>query len=213
MGAPLYHDAEMVVGGEPSYPGVARADFFPSVFLPYMPRILGLYDIDLCGPEARSLIIAAVARNQKLAAQIAQLSEKGRDFANKSLKNLRIRTALQPPRLTKQDEREETTSIDPSDTLESAMIRSLVGQSWGRHRPSSSPPTETKSPAWGERMRRWDLNQLTQEIFPGSSYVGRGHRHKDLLCQRPWAASVPHLRPTCDRPHLHLRPRSSEWSG
>jgi hypothetical protein len=219
MGASLYHDTEMAVGSEPICPGVTRADFFPSMFLQYMPRVLGLYDVDLCGPEARSLIITAASHNRKLAAWIAQLSEKGRNFVKKSLKNLGIRTALQPPRLTKQEEREETTSIyrtrscSVEGILVSAIIRSLVDQSWGRHRPSSSPPTETKSPAWGKWIRRWDLNRRTQEPSPGSSYEGMGHRHQDLLCQRPWRASVPHLRPTYDRPHLHLRPRSNKRSG
>jgi hypothetical protein len=110
VGAPLYHDAEMVVGSEPRCPGVTRADFFPSMVLPYMLHILGLNGIDLCGPEARSMIKTAASRDQKSAAWIAQLSEQGRYFVKESLKNLRIRTVLQPPRLTKQEEHEETTS-------------------------------------------------------------------------------------------------------
>jgi hypothetical protein len=111
MGAPLYHDTEMVVGSEPMRPGVTRADFFPSVFLPYLPRILGLNDIDLCGPEVRSMIIAAASRNRKLAARIAQLSEQARNFVKKSLENLRIRTVLQPPRLRKQGARRDHVYI------------------------------------------------------------------------------------------------------
>jgi hypothetical protein len=111
MGAPVYHDAEMVVGGEPWCPGVKRGDFFPSTFLPYLPRILSLNDIDLCGPEARSMIITAALRNRELAARISQLSEQGRDFVKESLENLRIRTVLQSPRLRQPEEYVETTSI------------------------------------------------------------------------------------------------------
>jgi hypothetical protein len=217
MGAPLYHDTEMVVGSEPSCPSVTWNDFFPSLLLPYMPRIPGLHDIDLCGPEARSLGATAASHNQKMAARIAPLAEQGYHFASCSSNNLRIRTVLQPPRLTTQEEHEETTSI--YRTLSRSVDRPArhprfsddpVGSQPVLGSPSyiflPPPPTETKSPAWVERMRRWDLNQRAQGPSHSRRYQGRGRHRQDLQSQHPWGASVHHLRPTCRQPHLHMRP-------
>jgi hypothetical protein len=111
MGAPLYHDTETLVGSEPYCPCVAKYDFFPSMLLPYLPRILHLSDIDLRGPEARSLIAQAASRIRQLAIRIEQISDTEHHFVECSLRNLRTRTMLQPPRLTRQGEPEETTSI------------------------------------------------------------------------------------------------------
>jgi hypothetical protein len=77
MGARLYYDATNVVGGDPLCPGVTDEDMFPSLLLPYLPRVLGLSDIELCGPDVRSEIKGAVARDRQLAARIDQLTQEG----------------------------------------------------------------------------------------------------------------------------------------
>jgi hypothetical protein len=104
MGAPLYYDTMSAVGFHPPRPGLTDEGLVFCTHFPYVPRILGLSDIELCGPDAWSRISGAVARNMLLSVRISRLNEGGRDFAKESLQNMRSLTVLQGPCLEKYDQ-------------------------------------------------------------------------------------------------------------
>jgi hypothetical protein len=47
-------------------PGTTKGDFiFPYARFPYLTHILGLHDIDLCGPDLEEVVDQAVRREQR----------------------------------------------------------------------------------------------------------------------------------------------------
>jgi hypothetical protein len=158
MGAPLYYNTTHAAGVDPPCPGITDEGFFPTMLLPYMPRVLGISDIELCAPDVRSRIKVAVARNSQLAARVDQLTEEGATYVKESLQNTRCRTVLQAPRIKKHEEPQRTTSI----------LQGRAGERPLRH-PHFSDDPEVHSPVAGSPQSIYfplDGDQLTSPGGP-----------------------------------------------
>jgi hypothetical protein len=152
MGVPLYYDIMNVVGRGPLCPGVTDEEFFPSLLLPYLPLVLGLSDIELRGPDVRSKIKGAVARNRQLAARIDTLAEDGANYGEESLQNMRCKTVLQAARFRRRDEPQLTTSILRRHAGERTLRRPHFDDELEVHSPVVGSPQFLYLPPDGDQL-------------------------------------------------------------
>jgi hypothetical protein len=144
MGAPLRLDTLSLVDVDAGVgPGVTPGPFYvPKEYVPYLPHVLGLEDIDLCVENSTNIVDAAARKQLVLAVLIAREENEESEFFREALNNLRRNTIpvdleivhVQPPwrRATLVAPALTTSEVrHPTDTLVSATP------------PSPSTPTTT----------------------------------------------------------------------